>query len=289
MANGAAAEELDKGTQPAPETPTPEGGKSVLQPPPGSGSQVRVEAPDPDEGLDEKVTEKNGKKFFTLSERAFGERISKESKKKLKEIFGTSDSAELMRWKKQYDEFQKDAEERKRSEMSERQKLESERDAALSKLEVAERRANAGRDYIERQKTQKRIESIAKEHVHRDKMDLAVAAFRSHLLGMSRHKIDKFARDKGAWGKWFGHLVSKNPELDRSGKPAEAASAPEAAPPKPKLKATNGVVSKDTPTPDAKASPAGANGKTAMNMSAKELREYAARNGVKIPGDITVV
>src|SRR5271157_1458769 len=76
------------------------------------------------------ITEKNGKKFISMPYDSFKERVAKSTKKELKSIFGTSDQAALLGIKKKYDDWEKEAEARKRAEMSERQKLEADRDAA---------------------------------------------------------------------------------------------------------------------------------------------------------------
>jgi hypothetical protein len=276
-----------------PDTKTPptkvEGGK------PDAKTEVKVdakpeiktdpkpgEAPEPDDDADLRVTEKNGKKFIQLSQDKFKDRLQKHTKKELKELFGTSDRNEIMRWKKKYDEFEADAEKRKREEMTERQKIEADRDAALSAKEVAERRAARATDYVDRQKTQRKVAAVARDHVHPDKLDMALGLFRLHLSSLSRKKLDALVKDKTAWGEWFKDLAVKNPEMSKAGavkvdEPVETKTE--------KKPAGNGLSPKDKPQPDK----GGSNGKSVKEMTPAELKAFAASKGIKLSGDMQFV
>jgi hypothetical protein len=282
---GGGGTQVEAGKPPETKTPATSAKVEGKDPKQEPGKETTVatgggESPDLDDD-DIRVTEKNGKKFLSLSQDKFKTRLDKHTKKELKELFGTSDRAEIQRWKKKYDEFEKDAEERKRAEMSERQKLEADRDAALSAKEIAERRAERAQDFVARQKTQRKVASVAKEHVHGDKLDMALGLFRLHLGGLSRKKLDELWKDKGKWGEWFKELTTKNPEFAKAGAPITTEAKPdvETQQHRDKKPASNGIVKNDKPEPSKEPGK-----KSARDMSKSELDAYMRSQGIKLPG-----
>jgi hypothetical protein len=247
----------------------PEGGATVA--PPASGGTTKTE--DAAEQLG--VYEKDGKKFINMPFDSFKERVGKSTKKLLKEIFGTSDKDAIVAIKKKFDDFEKDAETRKKAEMTERQRLETERDAALSAKQVAERRAERARNKVVIQKTEQKVTRIAREHVHADKVDMAMDLFRAKLVGMSREKADKLL---GKESEWFKELVSKNPDFAKAGTSATEKTETE---PEKKL-ANNGIDPKKTHRPNPNP-PKNSTGKNVKDMSKSELAQYAKENGLNIP------
>jgi hypothetical protein len=279
------------GETPKPETPPvtkPEGkpeGKpdpKATKPEPASGTPTQPAPEEPSDDEELATFEKNGKKFISLSQDKFKDRLNKATKKELKELFGTSDRAELLRWKKQFDDFQKEAEERKREEMTERQKIEADKNAALDAQKVAERRADRAVDSLRRAKTEKGVRSAAREYVHGEKIDMAIDLFRAHVLGLSRKKADALVKHEGDWFKSF---VETNPDFAKSVKAAPPPSAETAETKTEKTKANNGIAPKEKPEPG---KAGGTNGKSVKNMTPAELREYARANGIKLPADMTI-
>jgi hypothetical protein len=230
------------------------------------------------------ITEKNGKKFISMPYESFKERVAKSTKKELKALFGTSDKDALVAIKKKYDDFEKEAEERKRAEMSERQKLEADRDAAFSAKEIAERRANRMRDRVVVQKTAQLVERSAKEHVHPDKLEMVLDIFRAKVIGMSRRAADKLV---GHEGDWFKDYVAKHPEFART--MSAASEAHEESKHHEKRPASNGIDPRVTGKKPSATQPSSAGGKKVSEMTRDELYAYAREKGVSLPNDMRFI
>ena len=265
----------DKPAEKKPDPKPPEGAAA------GGASAGGAGKGEVEDSIEEGVyKDKDGKKFIKLSMDQFKARVSKSTKKELKEIFGTSDKAAILAIKKQTDDWTKDAEERKRAEMSERQKLEADRDAALSAQQIAERRADRHRDALRVQKTERKVRQVARDHVSGEKLDIALAMFRTELIGMSRRRADKMI---GKEGEWFASFVEKNPEFARGGSTTTSTEVKTEKKP-----ATNSLDPNKKAPPEPK--PSGEQGKKkTKDMSPAELRAYAAENGIKLPSDLKFI
>jgi hypothetical protein len=226
------------------------------------------------------VSEKDGKKFIKMPFEKFKEKIGKETRKALREMFGTADEKSILAIKKKVDEFEKEAEERKRAELSERQLIERDRDDALSAKEVAERRAARAVDRVERQRVHRKMESIAKGVIASERVDDALVMFRAHVAGLSRKRVDKL---KGHEKEWFEEFASKRPEYAKVG--TKTAEASETETKDEKKPASNGVDPKKAAKPPATAPTT----KKVADMSPAELRDYAAKNGIKLPSEMRFV
>jgi hypothetical protein len=236
---------------------------------------------EPSEGISK--YEKEGKKFYRGSEAAFKDYIEKKTRKQLKEIFGTSDKKTLIETKKQFDEWQKEAKEREKADLSEKERISKEKDEAVARAETAERRANRAADRMMRAKVERKVSSIAREHVNADSLDDAVVLFRSHLSGLSKRKLEHLNRHPEEWGQWFKELSEKKPHYAKGSKPNGEETDTEV---KDERKAANNGVggTKEKPLPG-KAD----GGKKVKDMTPAELREWSARTGNKIPSTMSLV
>ena len=242
-----------------------------------------VKQPETPEKLELGVIEKNGKKFISMPYEDFKDRVRKSTTSELKKLFGTSDPKAILAIKTQYEEFKADAEKRQREEMTDRQKIEADRDKALSAKDVAERRAERARARVRDWKTDRVVTRAMNEHVHPDKLDFAVAMFRTELLGMSRRKADKLV---GHEAEWFKSFVEKHPEMGKSAKVAPVSSSPRL---KPKKLKTNGIDPKKAGKKPSATEPNRAGGKLVKDMTPTELRAYAQENGIKLPADMRLL
>jgi|GEM_PF-4246235 len=279
MGEAAAKEQPEASTQteggaakPEPAKPAAPAAKPPEAGAPGGASAGGGASAKPEDGDDYLgVYEKDGKKFIRMPFDSFKERVGKSTKKALKEIFGTSDKDAIVAIKKKYDELEKDAEARKKAEMTERQKLESERDEALTAKQVAERRAERAKNKVQIQKTEQKVTRVAREFVHGDKLDMAMDIFRAKLLGMSRRQADKLL---GKESEWFKEFVAKNPDFAKGGAPAEKTEE--------RKPASNGIDPKKTSRPNPNP-PKNSTGKNVKDMTKAELAQYAKENGLNIP------
>lgn len=281
--SGAAAEEKipnetttppADGGAPPPKTGTPPAsGKPAEGTPPGAGAAgAGAGTPDPDDKDPLGVYEdKTGKKFIKMPYDAFKERLGKSTKKALKELFGTSDKVAIAAIKKKYDELETDAKARQAAEMTEREKLEAEKKELLTGKEIAERRADRMKDKIQVTKTAQKMTKIAREHVHADKLDMALDLFKAAVIGMSKRAADKLV---GKESEWFASFVTKNPDFAKAG-----AAEPD---PKEKKPMSNGIDPKRAgDKPSSKDS--GAPSKSVKDMTKAELAEYMREKGIKAP------
>jgi len=290
MAGESTADVLDPTAQGGSATPPVAGGAAAK--PPATPPVAEQQPPGADGGdvgeLEPGITEKGGRKFISMPYDSFKSRVSKMARsqnkadqKELIKMFGTADPKALAAIKKQFDEFKADADKRQREEMTDRQKLEADRDAAVSAKEVAERRAERARDHVRIARTDQHVNRAASEHVAPEKTEMALAMFRVALMGMSKRRADKLI---GHEADWFKAFVGKNPDCAKGSKTAAAAPVTEPVEKKP---ASNGISPKKG-KPNA-TQPNAAGGKAVKDMSASELRAYAAANNIKLPVDMRLL
>lgn len=269
------------------------GGKQPASPGPSRGtagspaeaaaSPAPAEPEEPDEGPPR--PDKNG--LITLSKEAFMKRVRKESKRDLKAMFGTSDIPALQAQKKQYDAIVSKAEEERRKELSEREKLAEDLRNAISAKETAERRAKRAIGKVEVQKMERLIAREAREHVAPAKLDHAMDLFQAYARRLSARALAKLHGNEGAW---FAEFVRKNPEYAPGAAPARGESSPERHETREREPANNGVLPPNDrkPPPKDRTLPSHLAGKTPRpnlpnSMTSAELREYASHMGIRIP------
>jgi len=138
-----------------------------------------------------------------------------------------------------------------------------------------------------RAKVERKVSSIAREHVNADSLDDAVVLFRSHLSGLSKRKLEHLNRHPEEWGLWFKELSEKKPHYAKGYAPGSKAKGEETeTETKDERKAANNGVGggKEKPQPG-KAD----QGKKVKDMTPAELREWSARTGNKIPSTMSLV
>ncbi len=251
----------------------------------GAGAKTASKSDDePSEGISK--YEKEGKKYYRGSEGAFKEYIEKKTRKQLKEIFGTSDKKTLIETKKRFDEWQAEAKEREKADLSEKERISKEKDEAVARAETAERRANRVADRMMRAKVERKISSLAREHVNADSVDDAVVLFRAHLSGLSKKKIDHLNKHPEEWSLWFKELGEKKPHYAKGYAPGKTKEEETTKTEVDERKPANNGVGNNKEKPNA--AKAG-EGKKVKDMTSTELREWSARTGNKIPSTMTLV
>jgi hypothetical protein len=279
--------EAGAGGAPVEPPKAPEGGKQPTLPgitPEGAKTEGAPSTPEIDGDLTEGVIEKGGKKFIHLPESKFKDRVAKATRKELRETFGTSDVKEILRWKKQLDEMQAEADKRRREEMTEREKLEEDKKQLTTRAEQAERRAERAQQRVAVEKYERIVTRAAREHVRSDLVDLVTNQFASQMRSSSAAK-----QFLGKEGEWFKEFAEKNPEFARGAKPVRESSA---QPPAPERKPANNGNPPPTTKPAApKGIPPHLQGKTPKpgqpnSMTTQEVAEYAraVAPGLNWPG-----
>jgi hypothetical protein len=219
--------------------------------------------------------------LVNLSPRALKSRISRATKKELKDRFGTDDPEEIQAKLAKWAELEKGEEERKRAALSEKERLEADLAAANKRAETAERQARVAAEERVVDRMDQQVGKILGKHLDlddEDTYDIISRKLAKHLAAEYTTEELKALYDSGQMekklGKWAEEYAKSHPKYARA-----AHAAPEKKP------LTNTGDSRESPVPVTKSG--GENGgrnfsPSAPNaMSPREARAEAAKQGFK--------
>lgn len=205
--------------------------------------------------------------LLELSAKALNGRLARHTKKQLRDHFGTDDITEIKAKIDRLQELESKEEERRRADLSEKEKLSEDLKKSNARADAAERRHQDAVEQRMVDQEDSRIKDIAAEFV---KM--------KHYKHVSRDLAEHLHSEKALAGlkdvairKWFADYLEENPEFAK----AEAAAAAPTA----KVMLDNGATPK---RPDAAAISGQAGAKTAKpgqpnSMTKKEISDMGYR------------
>lgn len=191
--------------------------------------------------------------LFELSASALKKRLSRHTAKELKAAFGTSDLGDIKKRLDKAASLEKDDEERKRAEMTEKQKLEADLKASRQREADANRRALRVQEDRIVEKEENRITKIAEKYVDTDPDVVEVIFKRLGKFLRSEFTDDQLKKLPDAKiEKWFKEYATEHPKHARehrnAGDDTGAAAASTTAKPAPKkVPLTNGPETGDRP------------------------------------------
>lgn len=272
--------------------PKPEPG-AAAQPPPGSPPEPPQPpaAGTPGEpaaasGDDARPTIGHGGE---MSAEAISERVARERRKVLKEIYGTDDETQIAKIKeqqasdtqarKQADEelakFRKAEEERKRAEMTELQRAKADSDAKDQELQQVRQQLEELRTGQVVTQTDTEVRSEILEFADEQYVDLVRPALARHYLSLAPEDQKDF--DERARKRWVQKFVKDHPALAK--KPPEPGTPPIKHPRRAPVSTSRAEPSKGQPSPASSAGPGSAGGKVVQpgkpnSMSKSELDQH---------------
>jgi len=259
-----------EGTAPAPgTTPTPQGtapGATPKKPATGAANMTQA-------GLNERI-----------------KRAAETAQRNTLAALGITDPSQLETYKAKIaraEQLEKEAEERKRSEMSEAERLKADLAKMQADLESANRRAAEAEAKAQAEKTDGAIRATAAKYVDPKFVRTARIEFKAYLEGLSPREQERFTDQK--MEVWMKRFAKENPEMAATGT-GGGTTQPQPTPIVKKPITTGVTPRRGTPPGqpgkgDAE-DPTTFNGKTTLpgrpnSMTAAELAEHARRNGIK--------
>jgi hypothetical protein len=159
--------------------------------------------------------------LLELSAKALNSRLARHTKKQLRENFGTDDIVEIKAKISRLQELEDKEEERRRADLSEKEKLEEDLKKERGRAETAERKHQEAIEQRMVDQEDSRIKDIAGEYIkakHYKHVSRDLAEF---LLGEYSEKELANVKDTTI-RKWFKDYLEENPEFAK----ADAAAAP---------------------------------------------------------------
>jgi hypothetical protein len=154
------------------------------------------------------------RKTVTLSESELRDRIARAKRQAITDTFGSDDAEALKAKLDRADQLEREAEERKRAQMSETERMKH--DLIRARREAQDARISARRlqeRHMVREQ-QATVEQLAGRHVSQSYVSMATLALREHLRGLPPKEVDRLT-DKDL-SKWFQRFVTKRPEIAAS-------------------------------------------------------------------------
>lgn len=272
---------METNTTPTPGTGTPASGAvgtSTGEPIAAPGQQqlslTQPAAAAPPAAPAPAVPAATGGKRVTMEESDFKDRIARAKRQALIDIHGTDDADAIRAKLAKADTLEKDADERKRAQMSEVERLQHDLARERQRAVAAATEARALREHQEIREQQTVIENIASRHVAPKYVGMASRELREHLRSLDSKVVDGWTDREIA--KWFQTFATKQPEIAASASQRQRQRAPVGATTPTPRPATN----QSTPT-----SSAGTNGGKTFrpgqpnSMTRAEAREAARKQG----------
>ena len=200
--------------------------------------------------------------------KAFMTRVRRAAKSELEKIFGTSDKDAIIQWKRDFDTYLKDKEERERAAMSEKERLESDLKKASEERDQIRSEYDSFKEQQKFRELDSGVSTVASKHIDDDAVDYVSRKFADHLLSLDekdpedKKLLKSYQRDPDAVSEWFSKYAKKHPKFAREGQATE----------KKKAKAEPLTTSETTEKPKPDKNPEG-NKKSAKDMSYQELRQ----------------
>jgi hypothetical protein len=275
------------------------GGGEAPPPPPGGGAPPRPARPGPEippVPLAERL-KRAGKTAASAEERRWSSAL------------GSNDPTKVAERLKKLEDLEKAEAERQQATMSEIQRAQAERDAEKARADQLAEQLRDATETAAYQRQDQQLRELASEHVSTPAVRFARHEWASYVASLPDDEQEKLtSRDAK---KWFKQFAVDNPQFAKSAAPPDVGGAPPPPPP-PAAPARGGAPRRPAPppgvvrrpattgAPPAKKDPAAGaqnpgndssvdGGKTARpgqrnSMSPAEVREFAAKHGVKYPG-----
>jgi ribosomal protein S15P/S13E len=211
--------------------------------------------------------------LLKLSPRALKSRLTRHSKRELKEHFGTTDLEEIKAKLAKLTEYDEKDKKAKAEAQTKEERLEAEKAEALKAKEIAEEKLAKSRSRRDFEKTDAAVAKLSEDVINPRYYKFARAELATHLLdtydskelkalGEDRNKLGKVVK------KWLETFIGENPEIAKKAKPADGEALESGT--------------KTESRPSSKEQP---NGKTpapgkANSMTDMEWRDYKKQNGL---------
>lgn len=215
-----------------------------------------------------------GKRVHTLDDAALNDRLARARRQALIDVHGTDDVEAIRAKLARTEALEKEADERKRAQMSEVERLQHDLARERQRAVAASTEARDLRERQEIREQQTVIESIASRHVAPRYVGMASRELREHLRALDPKVVDGWTDREIA--KWFQTFATKQPEIAASA----AARARQRTPVGANTQTPRPATSQSTPT-----SSAGTNGGKTFrpgqpnSMTRAEAREAARKQG----------
>ena len=158
---------------------------------------------------DDEEPEEEGE--YTLSAAALRSRISRASKKQLRDQFGTDDPTEVKAKLDKLEKLEKAQEEERRAKLAKEQQLQEDLEKEKQARTAAEKRAEAAENRRVVDKEYRRVTGVASKHIDEDLVEDAVERFRKHLRTMDDKDIESMTQKEEE--KWFADLAKEKPKF----------------------------------------------------------------------------
>lgn len=218
----------------------------------------------------------SGGKRLTLTPSDMRARLDRARSAELKELFGTDDRAAIKQRLQQIADLERQAEEQKRAQMTEQQRLQAdlakaqaERDRYRSELVMAQER-----EVVRQQGSF--VEGIASRHVNSAALEEASLAFARHVSKTDPKVVARWTEKEV--DAWFKGYVDRKPFM------AKGATSQQQQPPPRRVERRAAGAASPPPRPSAPSGSAGAGGKTIRpgqpnSMTREEARAEARGRG----------
>lgn len=264
------------------QTPNPAGAGTPPQGPVGAATGEPLDDLSADDAPAGDVPEPGSDPDFKISREQFNDRLTRamnsaraEERKRLKEIFGTDDPAEIKKIQEEHSKLKAETEKQRRERMNREQQLEEDlKRERQSKADLEQRIQKMERQSAYQQQDSA-IKQIASKHIASDYLDdVSFIYARNVLAKMTQEEAD--AVDEKAISKWFADYAKKRPAFARdqaAGKPPpKRAPITTGKPPVGKPKPNGGQASFQGKTPR----PGQPN-----SMSKEELAKFKKEKGLQ--------
>ena len=209
----------------------PPGQQQGAPPPPGQAPPPAAGAAAGGDEPDSAPPEFDKNDMLHLPKREFLRKADKIARKTLRKAFGTADLKELSTLKSQWDEWRTQEEERKRAEMTEKEKLTADRDAEKLRADQAIRRMERAKNKVRVQRLERSMVPLAEQYIDPKMSDAAMAKFSRYLKENPKKARRIYKGGDASIGKWFQELATTNAKYAREGGPSVAPPGALARPP----------------------------------------------------------
>jgi hypothetical protein len=207
-----------EGTTPAGATVDDKKAKEPVTPPPAKAKETPASG-EPNErkraslkGDDDDIPDDAD--LLELTPRALKSRLTRHSKKELKERFGTDDPAEITAKLKRLEVLEKEEEERKAANLTEKERLEKERDVQKARADAAELKARTVHEERVFEKQENRLTRLAEKYLDPDYVDLELPKLAKWLKANFSKEQLKTLKDKDI-EPFFAERIEKKPKLSK--------------------------------------------------------------------------
>lgn len=149
--------------------------------------------------------------ILTMSRKGFNSRLDRETKRALKEKFGTSDFDAIQAKIKKAEDIEKEREEQRRAELSEIERVKEDNKRLRRERDDATERYRMREQIQAREQTQGKIAEIGNKLVHPKWMKVAMQEFADHLVEKyTEAELENFPEEKVE--EWFKSYIAQTPE-----------------------------------------------------------------------------